>query len=630
MSETATASATTATATATETATATATAMNAAAEPFVPKAGDTSTAKPEQGATDVAGVESDTGGMSGTQIWRPQYKGRVRSFSDQKGFGFIDCADTMRQFGRDVFIHRFQMAENDLKVGQEVIFEVELNKTGQPQGRRVRANEEAMPWDYSQQMGGWNGMGYGGNGMGAMGGMYGNYGMDTTNYYHQTRERFPVHDPSTTGDAGGPPEQIEEMLRGCSGSSDMWEIIEQYGQHFGKKHVVTALYQLGLCRQYEKRSAEVNLTSALVDRLVLFPPAELTADEASRVLWALAVLEEVSGHTQARQFAMDLGKQAAKRFSEFTPAQMAGFVSSLSRLVRSPEEDKLVGKITEQFSDYALGGTGALPRFAPHELTSWTNFLKDAANAQNQPQQQPYPNPFMPPMPGKGGGPPYGQPGSYAGPGPGPGMMGPFGPQMGKGMPSGMQMPPMGKGGSPPGWHQQGPPSGGKDPYGKDSHGKDPHGKGAYGPGPLDGKGPGGPGGKPGADFGGMSGMKGMPSYPMGGKGMEGLKGRGPGMDMDMMKGALNSMGSGGKGASNSKGSMGAYPMTVGGKGPGDDMGKGGYGGKPMNMGGSQMGGPGPGPQGRAGPPNHFGPGGAGPRPPMGPGPVPRQQARNH
>merc|ERR1740130_977956 len=137
--------------------------------------------------------------------------------------------------------------------------------------------------------------------------------------YHQGRERYgaPADSYGMSGDQG-PPEAIEEMLRGCSGSSDMWEIIEQYGHSFGKKHVVTALYQLGLCRQYEKRSAEVNLTSALVDRLVLFSPGELTADEASRVLWALAVLDEVSGHSKAHRFAMELGEQAAKRFSEFT------------------------------------------------------------------------------------------------------------------------------------------------------------------------------------------------------------------------------------------------------------------------------------------------------------------------
>merc|ERR1719160_836021 len=128
------------------------------------------------------------------------------------------------------------------------------------------------------------------------GGMGGMGGMGNMNYYNQGRDRYgsPADHSmmmSINGDSG-PPEQIEEMLRGCSGSSDMWEIIEQYGHTFGKKHVVTSLYQLGLCRQYEKRSAEENLTKALVDRLVLFAPADLTADEASRVLWALAVLEE--------------------------------------------------------------------------------------------------------------------------------------------------------------------------------------------------------------------------------------------------------------------------------------------------------------------------------------------------
>merc|ERR1719456_2162199 len=101
-------------------------AMNASAEPFVPKEEKKGPAGQQPG--DETPVEVDTGGMSGVSVWRPQYKGRIRSFSDQKGFGFIDCADTLRAFGRDVFIHRFQMAEHDLKVGQEVIFEVELNK----------------------------------------------------------------------------------------------------------------------------------------------------------------------------------------------------------------------------------------------------------------------------------------------------------------------------------------------------------------------------------------------------------------------------------------------------------------------------------------------------------------------
>lgn len=307
-----------------------------------------------------AAVES--GGMSGTALWRPQYHGKIRSFNEQKGFGFVDCQETLRAFGRDVFIHRFQMAEAGLWVGQDVVFEVELNKMGQPQARRLQACSmaESMQWDFNGGMGqdffpgvGWASRGHSyseGVGMGKGGEV-----------------------PST------PEPPIEEMLRKCSGSADMWEIIEQYGHSFGKKHVVTALYQLGLCRQYERRSSHTGLTSALVDRLVLFSPRELTADEASRVLWALAILEEVSNHSNAHRFAIELGEEAAQRFHEYSPAQMASFVNSLSRLVKAPEEDELVGKITTNFSDYALGN-GTLPRFPPDEIRHWTDFLQSVSS----------------------------------------------------------------------------------------------------------------------------------------------------------------------------------------------------------------------------------------------------------
>jgi cold shock CspA family protein len=513
--------------------------------------------------------------MSGTSIWRPQYKGRIRSFSEAKGFGFIDCAETLRAFGRDVFIHRFQFTEAGLKVGQEVVFEVELNKQGQPQGRRVRADAEAAEqWDYSQ-MGGYDdySMGnYGGYGgmYGSQGGMYGSQNYFQQGASHQQRYGGSNQSMMMAGDSG-PPEQIEEMLRGCSGSSDMWEIIEQYGHTFGKKHVVTALYQLGLCRQYEKRSTEENLTKALVDRLVLFAPAELTADEASRVLWALAVLEEVGSHMDAHRFAIQLGEQAVTRFSEFNPAQMAGFVNSLSRLVRDPSEDELVGKITTEFSNYALGGTGALPRFAPHELQPWKTFLQEAsAQSQSPGQGAPSQYPYMP-MGGKG---PYGQSGSYAG---GPGMPPPWGsgPPMSKG--SMMSMPPMGKGpGGPPGY-----PAGyaGKGDAAKDPFPVGPMGKGGkpgydFGPGPggkpgfppsMASLGPGGgrrdmgsfapnpsmqPGGKPGGGKG--PGMPGMPS--MGGKG-PGVPSMGPGMP------GMPSMGGKGPGAPSMGSPSGARPM---------------------------------------------------------------------
>jgi cold shock CspA family protein len=458
-------------------------AMNAQAAPFMPK---------EDKVLDSSGIEVETGGMSGVSLWRPQYNGRIRSYSDQKGFGFISCDETMRAFGRDVFIHRLQMQENDCKVGQEVIFEVDVNKMGHPQARRVRPRpqDQMSSWDMSQ-MGGYDNysMGQPYPGMGDM------YGMDmyghTGHGYHQARSNSygNVHSDSMmvgAVDPQGPPESIEEMLRTCSGSSDMWEIIEQWGHKFGKVHVVTALYQLGLCRQYEKRPAEASLTGALVDRLVLFPAHELSADECHKVLWALAILEEVRNHTKAHNFAIELGEEAAKRYQEFTPSQMAGLVSSLSRFVRTAEEDKLVGRVTTNFSDYALGGqNGALPRFAPHELATWTNFLKEAATPQPAPQPQgkgPAPNYFMPQSMPSGKGMPFN-----------------YDPRMGKGMPG--MPPPMGK---------AGPGGGPMGKVGKDSFPmpSDPYGKGGF---DACGKGPGMPpylGGKQGMDLGG-----GKPGY---------------------------------------------------------------------------------------------------------------------
>lgn len=363
--------------------------MNVEATPFVPKehpsedamaskevvaGGDTGGSDHVIGEAGITPLSKDTS----SALWKPQYRGRIRSFSEQKGFGFIDCQDTYAAFGRDVFIHRFQIVESGVWVGQEVLFEVELNKAGHPQARGVQPlSSDGMYWDQGSNWNYGSGMGYGG----CDGGMYGNFRGSMA----PGRERMTAPTASRSADSHGAPEQIEEMIRKCSGSSGLWEIIEQYGQFFSKKHVVTALYQLGLCRQYERRSGQPvpdarPLTRALVDRLVPVPPRELGADEASRVLWALAALEEVKEHLGAHRFAIQLGQEALKRHHEFSPAQMATFVNALSRLVRGAEEDELVGKITTQFSEYAVG-SGAFPRFPPEELKTWTEFLQEASSA---------------------------------------------------------------------------------------------------------------------------------------------------------------------------------------------------------------------------------------------------------
>jgi len=378
-------------------------AMNPSATPFVPnvdKDGSPAGAKQEE--------QAETVGMSGSPVWRPKYQGRIRSFSGQKGFGFIDCQETLRAFKRDVFIHRFQMAESGLWVGQDVMFEVQLNKSGCPQARNVTpvtSMDDPNKWeDYSGGYDGWGAsMGYGmqtpypGGNSSSKGG---NLGLGMPGYggydYMQGGDRSTrdLQKGSTAamsayggirnlgsldgGDVRQAPEPIELMLRKCTGSADMWELIEQYGHSFGKKHVVAALYQLGLCREYERRTIHASLTNALLDRLVLFPAKDLTADEAAHVLWAFAILEEVRSHANAHRFAMELASEAVKRHHEFSPNLMASFVTSLTRLIRSPEEDDLVGKITTNFSDYALG-SGALPRFPPEELRVWTNFLQEVS-----------------------------------------------------------------------------------------------------------------------------------------------------------------------------------------------------------------------------------------------------------
>lgn len=62
-------------------------------------------------------------------------EGKVKSYNQQKGFGFIECDAVKQQYKRDVFLHK-QQAEG-LQAGDCVNFEVELNQQGNPQARNV-------------------------------------------------------------------------------------------------------------------------------------------------------------------------------------------------------------------------------------------------------------------------------------------------------------------------------------------------------------------------------------------------------------------------------------------------------------------------------------------------------------
>lgn len=302
------------------------------------------------------GVPATTSHGPPPTTWRPTYNGRIRSFTETKGFGFIECQETLQLFDRDVFVHRAQMAEAGVKVGQYVTFEVEPNVKGQPQARNVRVLEYG-----DQKTSAWPG------------GEQSQWKSSVANAREKDTAMMAL------------PDDIEEKLRNCNGSNDMWDIIEKFGHSFEHKHVVTALYALGLCRQHERQSnsntSYKGLTDAIVDRLVLFSSRELSAEEASRVVWALATLDESAAAT-AHAFIVRLAREVSQRYQEFSPSQMATFVTAMFRLARGSEEEELVGTIMTSFTDYALGmGRNSLPRFPAEELTTWRNFLAEVAYA---------------------------------------------------------------------------------------------------------------------------------------------------------------------------------------------------------------------------------------------------------
>eukprot|EP00747_Dinoflagellata_sp_TGD_P169647 gnl/TRDRNA2_/TRDRNA2_199154_c0_seq1.p1 gnl/TRDRNA2_/TRDRNA2_199154_c0~~gnl/TRDRNA2_/TRDRNA2_199154_c0_seq1.p1 ORF type:complete len:323 (-),score=86.48 gnl/TRDRNA2_/TRDRNA2_199154_c0_seq1:132-1100(-) len=65
-----------------------------------------------------------------------RYRGKIKSFNTEKGFGFIDCPQAHAEYNRDVFVHKSQMG--DLQVGAPVSFSVEMNQKGMPQAKDLQ------------------------------------------------------------------------------------------------------------------------------------------------------------------------------------------------------------------------------------------------------------------------------------------------------------------------------------------------------------------------------------------------------------------------------------------------------------------------------------------------------------
>eukprot|EP00440_Ansanella_granifera_P028165 gb/GFBE01030603.1/.p1 GENE.gb/GFBE01030603.1/~~gb/GFBE01030603.1/.p1 ORF type:complete len:343 (+),score=106.28 gb/GFBE01030603.1/:1-1029(+) len=62
--------------------------------------------------------------------------GVIKSFNDEKGFGFISCERVKQQFGCDTFLHKAQL--NGFSEGDEVSFLVTKNDKNQPQAKSLQ------------------------------------------------------------------------------------------------------------------------------------------------------------------------------------------------------------------------------------------------------------------------------------------------------------------------------------------------------------------------------------------------------------------------------------------------------------------------------------------------------------
>eukprot|EP00429_Kryptoperidinium_foliaceum_P064354 CAMPEP_0176064774 /NCGR_PEP_ID=MMETSP0120_2-20121206/32311_1 /TAXON_ID=160619 /ORGANISM="Kryptoperidinium foliaceum, Strain CCMP 1326" /LENGTH=558 /DNA_ID=CAMNT_0017398355 /DNA_START=34 /DNA_END=1710 /DNA_ORIENTATION=+ len=65
------------------------------------------------------------------------YVGRLKSFNNRTGYGFLECAQSKTDWGADVFIHK-KYVLNPWHIGQPIEFAVTLNSRGQPQASDVK------------------------------------------------------------------------------------------------------------------------------------------------------------------------------------------------------------------------------------------------------------------------------------------------------------------------------------------------------------------------------------------------------------------------------------------------------------------------------------------------------------
>merc|ERR1719281_498022 len=63
-----------------------------------------------------------------------RFVGRIKRFDPLNGYGFIQCQETFKAYGRDVFLNQ-AVSGGVPAIGNTVSFNIEVNEKGQPQAR---------------------------------------------------------------------------------------------------------------------------------------------------------------------------------------------------------------------------------------------------------------------------------------------------------------------------------------------------------------------------------------------------------------------------------------------------------------------------------------------------------------
>merc|ERR1712048_191722 len=98
------------------------------------KAGDTVSFGVQLGAL---GPEANSVTVVGQASADVAYTGTIKQWSEDKGWGFIECDQTWQVYAKDIFLHKNELRGYIPQLGEPVQFTVQMGKEGRPQAANL-------------------------------------------------------------------------------------------------------------------------------------------------------------------------------------------------------------------------------------------------------------------------------------------------------------------------------------------------------------------------------------------------------------------------------------------------------------------------------------------------------------